>query len=361
MRRSRTAAWEEGGGAPSATIQEEETMPLSVRTESDIPTTQELLRRNEGLLNAAAAHSAPQVMERGDAAAAAAIDNADDTAEYILVDGDLIAVPPPPPNQAEQEFLEDRVRDQLHANQDVLSRNCQPKGVRRGVRKFTRLFKRNRNKGKPQPEDTHISGKASKPVSASLPPSDNPPSFGPVSLREQEFHSAPNLAIDTAAATTNNVNLSSRSLSPLPTRPADGSSNLLQSPPVAGLPATTGLSPPATAAAKDDRKQPPASSAAASQQHSNKSPTRKLKHSKKKWGVRGRRKAPPPSLEEEPEEMGVETQLLRAGLSPPSHTNGYNNAAADQQYYAAAAAAASFAPASAESANARSPTQQPQQ
>ena len=121
----------------------------AVRTDSDLlpPLAH---RRRISLEDMTATHaSAPQVMERGEPL--------DDAVEYILVDGDLIALPPPPPNQAEQEFMEAHLRQaalsqrqqqhhhpqqqQDYSNVDLV-KSCQPKRVRRGVRKLTRFFKR---------------------------------------------------------------------------------------------------------------------------------------------------------------------------------------------------------------------------
>lgn len=55
--------------------------------------------------------------------------------EFVLVDGDLVAIPPHAPNAAEQLGYEDLLRDQV--------KTCQPKGLKRHVRRFNRfLFKR---------------------------------------------------------------------------------------------------------------------------------------------------------------------------------------------------------------------------
>jgi hypothetical protein len=56
--------------------------------------------------------------------------------EFIIVDGELIAIPPPPPNQQEQEGLSLALMGQ--------NRACQPSGnrFRRGVRRLNKLFKR---------------------------------------------------------------------------------------------------------------------------------------------------------------------------------------------------------------------------
>ncbi|GKY97812.1 hypothetical protein MPSEU_000739300 [Mayamaea pseudoterrestris] len=61
-----------------------------------------------------------------------------DDAEFILVDGDLIAIPPPP-NAMEQEGIEAMLHQQSGAN-----RACRPTRFRRGVRKLNKLFRRKR-------------------------------------------------------------------------------------------------------------------------------------------------------------------------------------------------------------------------
>lgn len=66
------------------------------------------------------------------------LNDLEDDAEFILVDGDLIAVPPPPPNAEEQEGYEDNLRLQV--------RTCQPNRFRKGVRRLNKLFKRYRVK-----------------------------------------------------------------------------------------------------------------------------------------------------------------------------------------------------------------------
>ena len=64
-------------------------------------------------------------------------------ADFILVDGDLIAVPPQPPNEQEREIYEDNLRavDEVRAS-------CQPNRLRRGVRKVNRLWKKIRKSAK---------------------------------------------------------------------------------------------------------------------------------------------------------------------------------------------------------------------
>ena len=61
----------------------------------------------------------------------------DEDAEFILVDGDLVALPPAPPNEEERDELEFRLRSQVQS--------CQPSRVRRGVRKIGKWMKKRRS------------------------------------------------------------------------------------------------------------------------------------------------------------------------------------------------------------------------
>lgn len=99
---------------------------FSVRSEPELPTIGSAPSEETGGMDNA--HHAAATSARTD------IDFEAD-AEFILVDGDLIAVPPPPPNAAEQQGLEDRLRDF-----EAAKRSCQGGRLRRGVRKLNKLF-----------------------------------------------------------------------------------------------------------------------------------------------------------------------------------------------------------------------------
>lgn len=63
----------------------------------------------------------------------------DQTADFVLIDGDLVALPPAyPPNEEERLGLEEYQRDQDF----ILAKSCQPKPVRRGVRGLRKWIKR---------------------------------------------------------------------------------------------------------------------------------------------------------------------------------------------------------------------------
>ena len=63
----------------------------------------------------------------------------DQMADFVLIDGDLVALPPAyPPNEEERLGLEEYQRDQDF----ILAKSCQPKPVRRGVRGLRKWIKR---------------------------------------------------------------------------------------------------------------------------------------------------------------------------------------------------------------------------
>ena len=68
------------------------------------------------------------------------VNDLDDDTEFILVDGDLVALPPPPLNHAEQEEVtfESRMQEMEEARRDCVRKSR----VRRGVRKIGKWLKR---------------------------------------------------------------------------------------------------------------------------------------------------------------------------------------------------------------------------
>jgi len=129
--------------------------PLSVRSE---PPTGSAVGGDDGMGgHFALHHHYPHPQEatslRADLDALRGDMEDDADAEFILVDGDLIVVPPQPPNDAERRAIEDNLRDVDYAA-SAAARSCRRRQsggggggigrLRRGVRKFNKLFKRSR-------------------------------------------------------------------------------------------------------------------------------------------------------------------------------------------------------------------------
>lgn len=105
----------------------DETLPLSVRSEADLPPRRTMAIPQH--VSAPSMHGAPTA-------------GLDDNTEYILVGGEMIEAPTTTaaPSQRHQRVLEDLVREQLRQH----SEHCQPSRPRIG--RLSKLFKRRKNK-----------------------------------------------------------------------------------------------------------------------------------------------------------------------------------------------------------------------
>ena len=107
---------------------------LSVRSEADAEALAEAIRDSRANYGGPrTAVSVPRMSNNDDV-----FDN--ENAEFILVDGDLIALPPPTPDHQQQ--MEDRLRQQRHSERCHHQAVPHPRRVRRGVRKISKFFKR---------------------------------------------------------------------------------------------------------------------------------------------------------------------------------------------------------------------------
>lgn len=253
------------GFAGSGCIGEPETLPLSVRSEADLPVPADFAPAPGG-------DGQSSVLSQQRNSGGFPDDRADDTMfqeEYILVDGDLIAIPPQAPNHAEQEMLEDMVRSQLQLESNsALTKSCQPRKMRRGVRKLARLFKRGNRKG---------ANKDASLLSTTFSDQDG------VQTQQQQ-REANNLPIELSCCIDNTVNASLQ----------QQHEHAAASPAAAGLFATTGLSAAPSSLAVPDEKSNSSGGKVIS-------PKRKPKKEKEKkpravWG-RGRRSNPSSATE----------------------------------------------------------------